>query len=198
MSLSRDLVFERARRYAFTGRNFERADLRGKDFRNVNFTCSSFRGADLSGSDLSGAVFVSADLSRACLHKCVAVGANFSGADMTGAYCKAADFSRAIMWHTVLKGGIFKTAKFFGTDLTGADFARAEMLGARFDDAVVEGVRNIDRAIFRWFLPPFGGKPCYDPFPGAVVLTESLLGGESYQENSGLGQSGLDYERQMA
>jgi len=186
-------VLENARRYIFCGRNYERADLRGKDLSGVNFTCGNFRGADLSGSDLRRALFICADLSRACLHNCNAEGADFSGADMTGSYLKAVDFTRAKMWHTCLKGAIAKNAKFFEADLTGADIARAEMLGARFDGALLSGLRNVDKAIFRWFINPLGGKPCYDPFPGAFVITESLLGRVSYQENSGLGQSGREY-----
>ena len=90
-----------------------------------------------------------------------------------------------------------KNAKFFDADLTGADVARAEMLGARFDGAIVTGLRNVDRAIFIWFISPLGGKPCYDPFPGAIVLTESLTGEKSYQENSGMGQTGLPYQERV-
>jgi len=185
----------RLKRYMFAGRNFEQAVLKRKDFRGVNFTCSNFRGADLSGSDFRGATLINVDLSRACLHNCNFEGADLSGSDMTNVYAKGAKFNKAIMWHTCLKGGIFKNAMFFDADMVGADMARAEMLGARFDGARVDGVRNVDRAIFRWFMPPHGGKPVYDPFPGAVVLTESYMGSWSLQENSGLGQSGLEYDR---
>jgi hypothetical protein len=61
----------------------------------------------------------------------------------------------------------------------------------------VTGVRNVDRAIFRWFLnPSLWGKPTYDAYPGAMVLTESALGNISLQENAGLGQTGLEYDRE--
>lgn len=186
-------VLERAKAYIFCGRNYERIDLRGYDLRGVNFTNSNFRGADLSGSDLRGATFVCADLSRAVLQGCDATGADFSGADLTGAYLRGLDLTDAICWHTCFKGALCKNVKFFGTDLTGADICRAEMLGARFDNAITTGLRNIDRAIFRWFVPPLGGKPCYEPFPGAVVLSGSLTGEQSYQENAGMGISGLGY-----
>lgn len=193
MADNRAYVMQQARKYIFCGRNYERADLRNKDLRGVNFTCANLRAADLSGSDLRGALFVCADLSRACLAKCNLEGADLSGADMTGSYLRGANFTNAKMWHTCLKGVIAKNAVFHGADMTGADIARAEMLGARFNDAITDGLRNIDRAIFRWFLPPMGGKPCYDPFPGATVLTESITGSESYQENSGMGISGRGY-----
>lgn len=185
-------VLERAKRYIFAGRNYERIDLRGYDLRGVNFTCSNFRGADLSGSDLRGALFIGADLSRACLQGCDAAGADFSGADLTGAYLRGLNLTEAVCWHTCFKGALCKQVKFHGADLTGADIARAEMLGARFDGAIVTGLRNVDRAIFRWFLSPLGGKPSYDPFPGAVVLTGSLTGDESFRENAGL-INGLGY-----
>lgn len=193
LSLEDVTTADRIRHYMFAGRNFERADLRNKDLRGVNFTCANFRGADLSGADLSGADLICADLSRACLHNCNLEGADLSGADLTGAYCKGVKFDNAIMWHTVLKGSICKNATFFGADMVGADLARAEMLGARFDNARTEGVRNVDRAIFRWFMSPLGGKPTYDPYPGAYVLTESALGNISLQENAGMGQSGRGY-----
>jgi uncharacterized protein YjbI with pentapeptide repeats len=189
----RPTVLERAKRYIFCGRNFERLDLRGYDLRGVNFTNCNFRGADLSGSDLRGALFICADLSRAVLQNCDATGADFSGADLTGAYLRGLDLTDAQCWHTCFKGALCKMVKFHRTDLTGADIARAEMLGARFDGAITDGLRNIDRAIFRWFLSPLGGKPSYDPFPGAVVLTGSITGAESFQENAGMHISGLGY-----
>jgi uncharacterized protein YjbI with pentapeptide repeats len=187
----------RLKGYYFAGRNYERADLRNKDLKGINFTCSNFRGADLTGSDLTGATFVMCDLSRACLHNCKAEGADFSGADLTGAYCKGVAFTKAILWHTCFKGAILKNATFFDAEMVGADLCRAECLGARFDGADVTGVRNVDRAIFRWFLnPELSGKPTYDAYPGATLLSESALGTISLQENAGLGQTGLEYDRE--
>jgi uncharacterized protein YjbI with pentapeptide repeats len=189
--------WERLKRYYFNTRNYERADLRNKDLRGVSFIACNFRGADLSGSDLTGADFRNSDLSRACLHNCNATGADFSGADMTGAYCKATNFTKATLWHTCFKGTILKNAVFFEAVMVGADLCRAECLGARFDNANVTGVRNVDRAIFRWFMnPELAGKPTYDAYPGAVLLSESALGSISIQENSGLGQTGLEYDRE--
>lgn len=189
--------WERLKGYYFAGRNYERADMRGKDLRGVNFTCSNFRGADLSGSDLTGATFVMCDLSRACLHNCVCDEANFSGADLTGAYCKGISFTKAILYHTCFKGAILKNATFFGAEMVGADLCRAECLGARFDGAETAGVRNVDRAVFYWFLNPVHwGKPVYDPYPGCLPLTESALGTMSLQENAGMGQTGLEYDRE--
>lgn len=170
----------------FCGRDYERIDLRGYDLRGVNFTNSNFRGATLAGSDLRGAKFTCADLSRADLRGCDATGADFAGADLTNSYLRALDLTDANCWHASFKGALCKQVKFFRTDLTGADFCRAELLGARFDGAVTAGIKNLDRAIFRWFLSPFGGKPVYDPFPGAIVLEESITQRDSFRENAGI------------
>src|SRR3990167_7061318 len=59
---------DRVKRAMYVGRNYERADLRGKDLQGVNFTCGHFRGATLDGADLRGADFTNCDLSRASLH----------------------------------------------------------------------------------------------------------------------------------
>jgi hypothetical protein len=186
------------RHYFFVGRDYSRMDLRGKDLRQVNFTCANLRGADLSGADCRGAIFVSADLSRACLQGAHCGGADFSAADLTNSYLRGVNFTLAVMTHCVLKGAICKNANFESADLTGADIARAEMLGARFDAANVDSLRNIDWAIFRWFLSPEGGKPSYHPFPGAVALSYSLTGKDTYQENAGMGVSGRGYlEKEM-
>lgn len=186
-------VLERSKKYIFCVRNYERADLRGKDLRGVNFTGSNFRGADLSGCDLRGASFVACDLSRAVLANVNAEGADFSAADMTNAYLRGARFVNCQMWHVCLKGVIAKNTDFAGADLTGGDVARAELLGARFEGAITTRLRNVDRAIVRWFMNPLGGKPCYDPFPGAIVLESSITGATSFQENAGMGQTGLGY-----
>ena len=180
--------------YYFAGRNYERADLRNKDLSRINFSHSNFRGADFSNSVLDGCDFRGCDLSRACLHLCSAKGCDFSGADMTNCYCKAVNFTGSTLWHTCFKGALLKEVRFFNCTMVGADLARAECLGARFDGSNTEGVRNIDKAIFRWFLNPvFFGKPVYDPYPGAIVLTQSALGDISIQENAGFGQNKMDY-----
>ena len=197
LSKENEAKWERMKKYYFAGRNYERGDLRNKDLRGINFTCSNFRGADLTGADLRGATFVMCDFSRACLHRCDATGADFSAADLTNSYCKGINFTKAVLWHTCFKGALLKNAKFFEADMVGADLARAECLGARFDGANTEGVRNIHLAIFRWFHNPIHwGKPVYSPYPGAVVLAESALGEYSFQENAGRGQTGLSYDRQ--
>ena len=181
----------------YVGRNYERADLRGKDLQGVNFTCGNFRGATLDGADLRGADFTNCDLSRASLHNVNAQGATFALADLTGAYLKGADFTGANMYFAYLRGVIAKNAKFENADLTGCDLARGDFLGARFDGALTEKMHNLDTAVFYWFIGPDGGRPMYRPFPGCMVLTESQLGNVSWQENAGMGQSRLEYKEPL-
>ena len=76
---------------------------------------------------------------------------------------------------------------FIGTDLRGADFVNAFLVGARFNGANVHDVRNLDRAIFRLWMNPKGGKPSYDPVEGWIEVDTSLLGDISLQENSARG-----------
>ncbi len=176
----------------YVGQNFNRGDFRGKDFRGMNFTNSSFRGADFSYADLRGCKFVKADLSRSNLHMANCAGADFSSADMTMMYAKATIFNYARMWGAALKRGTYKNTFFLGTDMSYSDWVGSEFLGARFGvegkpeyDAIVTGVRNWDRAVFFWWLSPFGGKPSYDPKPGWTKLDRSILGGVTIQENIG-------------
>lgn len=188
---------ERLKGYYFAGRNYELAYLKDKDLRGVNFTCSNFRSAKIEGCDLTGAKFVMCDFSAATFRHCIIDDADFSGADMTNAILSRNTFNRCLFWHTAFKGTLLKNAMFFDCELVGADLCRAECLGARFDGSDVTGVKNVDRAIFRWFLnPTLNGKPTYDPYPGAQPLTESALGTISLQENAGLGQTGLEYDRE--
>jgi len=60
-------------------------------------------------------------------------------------------------------------------------------LGARFDGAKLDGVRNTNRAIFTWWYAPFQGGPrkvVYDPIPGYIRMDESVTGDFTVRENS--------------
>lgn len=170
---------------SLVGAQLERADLRGFDLRGMNLTGANMRAADLSGANLSGAVLVKADLSRACVYQTKFEGANLSTADLTGAYGRAMNVRGARCWATYFRYGQFKNAIFADADLTGADFVNSLLLGARFDNAILKNVRNMDRAIFTWWIDPSNaGRISFDPIPGWKRLDESVLGGISVQENS--------------
>ena len=170
---------------ALVGSNLERADLRGKNLRGVNFSNANLRGADLSRADLREACFVRADLSRACLYGADCRGADFSGAEMSLIHGRAADFSRARFWSTSLRRAIIKNALFFEADLRTCNVAFTDFLGCRFNGALLDGVRNADKATFFWYYPEgWRGHIRYDPAPGYVKIDTSVLGGLSLQENT--------------
>ncbi|MBD2511347.1 pentapeptide repeat-containing protein [Nostoc muscorum FACHB-395] len=63
------------------GKNFDRQDLRGANFKCANLANASFIGADLSQANLQDA-----DLSRSKLKQTQLDGTDFTGANLTGAY----------------------------------------------------------------------------------------------------------------
>jgi len=167
------------------GANLERADMRGLDLRGVNLTNANLRGADLSRCNLDGATMIATDLSRANLYQATLRGADLSRADMTGAYCRGTDFTGATMWKTYLRYGQYKSAIFVDADMTAADFVHSMFLGARFDGAILEDVKNADMATYVWYVDPIGfNRISYNPQPGWIILNESVLGDISVQENA--------------
>ena len=104
------------------------------------------------------------------------------------AYCKAANFTNAKIRHATLRCSIGKNALFLNADMRGTDFVNAFLVGARLEGANLDGCRNMDRAIFRLWINPAGGRPSYDPVEGWIEQTSSFLGGLSLQENAGPGR----------
>jgi uncharacterized protein YjbI with pentapeptide repeats len=72
---SNDLLVRVSAQVRGRGRNLQRADLVGKDFRGADLRRATFRGAYLIGADLRGADLRLADL----------IGADLRGADLSGA-----------------------------------------------------------------------------------------------------------------
>lgn len=142
------------------------------------------RGADLSRGNFRGCNFIKADLSRANLHMADFTGANLTGADMSMAYAKGALFVDAKLCTTVMRRMVAKNALFINADMTMADVAFAEFLGAKFDGAITEQLRNVNTCSFRWWMSPHGGYPSYVPVPGWALLEESVLGNISFRENA--------------
>jgi len=170
---------------SLVGADLERSDLRGLDLRGANLTNANLRAADLSRCDLRGATLVKADLSRGCLHLTNFEGANLTSADLTMSYGRAANFSRATCCLVSFRYAQLKNAWFIETDLYGADFVNALLLGTKFDGADLDGVKNMDRAIFTWWWSPIGtNKISYEPIPGWIRLDESITGDHSVRENA--------------
>ncbi len=179
----RELIYNSA----LVGANLERFDMRGMDLRGVNLTNANLRGADLSRADLRQAILIKADLSRCNLHLARLDQADLTDADLTMSYGRATNFYKAKCWATKFRRVTYKNAMFCYADLTGADFVGAELLGSKFDYAKLDGVKNTNRAIFRWYVSPYGlgpSKIIYDPMPGYVLMDESATKGRTRRENA--------------
>lgn len=161
--------------------------MRGMDLRGANFTNANLRGADLSYADLRYAIFIKADLSRADLQRTNLAHADLTDADLTASYGRATSFYRARMWSTKIRRVTYKNCFFIETDLTDADFVGSELLGTRFNGAILDGVKNTHRAVFLWWVSPYGLGPSkinYEPIPGYRLMDESATKGWSRRENA--------------
>ena len=179
----RELIYNSS----LVGENMERFDLRGVDLRGANFTNTNLRQADLRYADLRYCKFIKADLSQANLHMADFSHADMTDSDLTMTYGRVTKFYKTRMWAAKIRRVTYKGALFIETDLTGADFVGSELLGSRFDGAILNGVKNADRAIFSWWVAPYGlgpSKIMYDPMPGYMLMEESATKGFSLRENA--------------
>ena len=167
------------------GAQMERVDLRGKNISGANLDNANLRGADLTDANLRGCKLTRAALSRACLLRTALREIEAVGADFSMSYMKGTNFADANIRNAVFKRVCAKNAIFFRTDMRYVDMLCGEFLGARFNDAITYGVRNVDRAIFFWWMPRGGGAPSYEARPGLHRLTHSVLHNISFQENAG-------------
>jgi uncharacterized protein YjbI with pentapeptide repeats len=166
------------------GAQLERADLRGRSLRGVNFTNANLRGADLSESDLSGANFTRADLSRANLHMANCRKTSFAGADLTMSYARGTLFFECNMSYSMLRRVTWKNCFVLNCNLEGADVAQAFLVGTRFNGSITTDMKNVDRAVFVWYLRVGGGPPKYEPDFQYRPYTTSVTGSLTFQENS--------------
>ena len=175
---------EFARHFYLVGADFEQMDLSGKDLSGCNFTNSNFRSVKAIGTNFTGCTLIKCDFSGAVLRLADFTDADLSGADMTLSYAKAALFLRTRMWNTIIRHAVWKNALCIDADMTGADILCTLLMGARFDGTKLLDIRNADRAIYHWWMSPWGGPPSYDPIPGWTKLDESIPGGQSFRENA--------------
>ena len=180
--------FEFIRHFMMINQDREGADLSGLDLSGACMAGSNFRSAICVGTNFSGCDLRKADFSSANLKLANFTDADLSGADMSMSYAKAALFLRARMWNTIVRHAIWKNALIIDADCTGMDVVGSLLMGARWDGTRTLDMRNTDRAIYQWWMSPWGGPPSYDPIPGWTKLDESIMGGISYQENAGTGQ----------
>ncbi len=155
--------------------------------RGLNLTNANCRNADFAHADLRHITAIKTDFSGANFHLADLSHANLTDADLTMTYLRAAKFYKARMWATKLRRCTAKNTLFCFADLTGADFVGAELLGSKFDHAKLDGVKNAHKAIFTWYVSPYGlgpSKIIYDPMPGYVKMEESATKGQTFQENA--------------
>jgi uncharacterized protein YjbI with pentapeptide repeats len=101
------------------------------------------------------------------------------------------------MWIVYLRHANMKNALFINTELQGTDVVGTLFLGARFDGANVEKIKNADLAYYSWWYNPMGTqKMSYKPIPGWRRLDMSVMGGTTVQENASREQVELYNERQ--
>ena len=175
---------EFAHHFYMVGGDFELMDLSGMDLSGCNFTNANMRSIKAIKTNFTGCTMVKTDLSGAILRLADFTDADLSGADMTLTYAKAALFRNTRMWNTIIRHAVWKNALVIDADMTGADILCTLLMGARFDGTKLLDVRNADRAIYHWWMSPWGGPPSYDPIPGWTKLNESIPGGQSFQENA--------------
>ncbi len=181
----RDREDETRYKSSLVGANLDRMNFKGMDFHGVDMSGASLRGADLRDTNLQDAKMIRCDLSGASMRMADLSRADISGSDLTGAFLKATLFYKTIAWRCLFRRITAKNCLFLYTDLRESDFFQAELLGARFDGALTEGVRNMDTAQFFWWASPWEGSHSYKPRPGWKRMDQSVFGGTSVQENAG-------------
>jgi uncharacterized protein YjbI with pentapeptide repeats len=176
--------FQNAKDFYLIGADLSLMDLSGKDFTGTTFINCNMRSAICVGTNFTRCDMRKADMSSAILRLADFTDANLSGADMSMTYAKAALFLRTKMRNTIIRHAIWKNALVIDADMVGADVVGTLLLGARFDGTDTRDMRNADRAVFAWWISPWGGPPSYDPIPGWLRLDHSIPGGESFRENA--------------
>ena len=133
----------------FSGKDFEKLDLKNAIFDNSDFSSAKlnnayidgarFVRADLSnvnfeGKDLSGLNFLGANLSNTNL-----VNANLEGANLTKADLSQNNLTGARFLDSNLSGANLEGANLTNVDFTSADLTNANLEGANLEDANLEG-----------------------------------------------------------
>ena len=140
---------------AFSGCNFNGADLQQVDFSNTDM-----KSVDLSGVELSGANFENSNLSGIVLNRASLRNANFKKAclkhstldrvDLRGSTFVEADLSDTGLTVAHCSNADFRGAVFIKADLSGSDFRETKLEGADFtyanlDHICIKNVADIYR-----------------------------------------------------
>ena len=132
-----NIILEKHKIYITTsGKEGEKADLRGTDLsdadlRRANLSGADLRGADLKWADLTGANLSGADLREADLKWADLKEAYLSGVDLKGANLSEADLEEVYLEGAELRGAYLEGANLDGANLDGADLREANLSGVR-------------------------------------------------------------------
>ena len=146
-----NIILEKHKIYITTsGKEGERADLRGADLSGADLSRADLKEAYLSGVDLRGAYLSGADLSRADLSR-----ADLSRADLREAYLRRADLREANLSGVDLRGADLEEAYLEGADLRGANLKGANLKGADLEGVNLTwaDLRGADLSSVRGLLP---------------------------------------------
>jgi len=176
--------FECARDFYLIGADLSMMDLSGKDLSGASLINCNMRSTVCVETNFTGCDLRKTDLSSSVLRLANFTDANLAGADMSMTYAKAALFLRTDMRNTIIRHAIWKNALIIDANMVGADVVCTLFMGARFDGTDTRDIRNADRAVYAWWMNPWGGPPSYDPIPHWHRLDHSIPGGMSFRENA--------------
>ena len=122
----------------FTGKNLQKADLRGADLSEADLRGANLQKANLRGANLRGADLIGADLRFADLRGADLRGANLRGADLEKANLRGANLEKANLEKANLRGANLCFADLRHVDLRHVDLSHVDLLGAKFDQSYID------------------------------------------------------------
>jgi uncharacterized protein YjbI with pentapeptide repeats len=155
----------------FSGQNYARQSLRGREFDTCTFSGCDFSYADLTGCVFSDCTFegcrmtltVVTDtvLRRVAFKKSDLRGIDFESASEFGIACEDSrldncSFVRRKMKETLFRGGELRECYFAGCDLSGAVFDGCMMTGTTFEQCDLSGADL--RTAIGYVIDPLGNR----------------------------------------
>jgi uncharacterized protein YjbI with pentapeptide repeats len=125
--------------------NLSCADLRYAELSWANLERANLEGANLAGANLAGANLKGANLADANLEGANLEGANLAGTNLEGANLYGDSFMNADLRGADLSRAYCRCANFMNADLRGADLrvaslAQSNLLGAKIDYQIQDGL----------------------------------------------------------
>ncbi|MDR9856634.1 pentapeptide repeat-containing protein [Paenibacillus sp. VCA1] len=120
--------------------NLDNIDIADCFFKDVNFNKSTMRFAKIKISFCEKACFDQVDLTNGDLYDTIFNGSTFRNAILTDVKAKYASFKDVDLSGANLTNGDFEGANFISSKLDGVIWTGANIIGARFDEGVLEKV----------------------------------------------------------